>query len=156
METVAILAALGLSTLLASRLLPARRSLLVVAVLALPVCLTLPRTLRHEATEVRQDRHVDSSLAEVAAPFMRGGQRSPQRNEEVRFLLAVRRLVPPDAEIGFTASPGQRWVRWAAWALAPRLVVPGTEAGWVMVRDEPSTGLGREVLRVGHFGLVQR
>jgi hypothetical protein len=156
METVAILAALGLSTLLASRLLPARRSLLAVAVLALPVLLTLPRTLRHEAVEVRQDRHVDSSLAEVAAPFMRGGQRSPGKNEEVRFLLAVRRMVPSDAEIGFTASPGQRWVRWAAWALAPRLVVPGTDVPWVMLRDENAAGLGREVLRIGHFRLVRR
>src|SRR4051812_44155123 len=110
MVTLAALAALGLATFLASRLARGRRELLAVAVLALPLVLKLPGTLRHEATEVRQNRHVDSSTAEIAAPFLRSGIRSPLRLEEVRFLIAVRRALPADAEIGFVANPGQRWV----------------------------------------------
>jgi hypothetical protein len=155
MVTLAALAALGLATFLASRLARGRRELLAVAVLALPLVLKLPGTLRHEATEVRQNRHVDSSTAEIAAPFLRSGIRSPLRLEEVRFLIAVRRVVPADAEIGFVANPGQRWVRWAAWGLAPRLVVQGADRQWVMLRDQPGDRLGRTVVRVGRFRLVQ-
>jgi hypothetical protein len=130
--------------------------LLVVAVLAVPILARIPTTLHHEGAELRQNRHVDVKLAEVAAPFFRGGARRPERNDEVRFLLAVRKAVPPDATIGVVANPGQRWVRWAAWALAPRLVVPGTATPWLMLRDQQAGSLGRSVVSIGRFRLVRR
>jgi hypothetical protein len=156
MVTIASLAALGLAFLLASRLLPARRELLVVAVLALPILVRLPSTLRHEGVEVRQNRHVDMRTAEVAAPFLRGPYHRAEHFAEVRFLVAARRIVPESARVGFTADPNQTWIRWAAWGLAPRLVLPGVAAPWLILRDSPAEGLGRVVLRVGDYTLVRR
>jgi hypothetical protein len=156
MVTLATLAALGLAFLLASRLVPARRELLLVAVLALPVLIRLPSTLHHEGIEVRQNRHVDMRTAEVGAPFLRGPYHQAGRFEEARFLLAARRIVPEDARVGFVADPNQTWIRWAAWGLAPRLVLPGANAPWLILRDSSPSGLGRIVLRVGDYVLVRR
>jgi hypothetical protein len=157
MVTLAALVVLGLATFLVSRVLPARRELLVLAVLALPILLELPHTLHHEAVEVRQNRHVNASTGEVAAAFLRGPTHTAGRLDEFKFLLVVRDVVPPDAQIGFTADPNQTWIRWAAWGLAPRLLIPGTDARWLVARDPSSaTNLGRELVRVGRFSLVAR
>ncbi len=156
MVIVASLALLGLATFFVSRVVPERRELLVVAVLSLPILLRLPDTLHHEAVEVRQNRHVNTGTSEVAAPVLRGPFHNAARFDEVKFLLAVRNIVPPDARVGFTADPNQTWIRWAAWGLAPRLLVPDTDAHWLVYRDPSATEPGRELIRVGRFSLVSR
>lgn len=156
MVIVASLALLGLATFFVSRVVPGRRELLAVAVLSLPILLRLPDTLHHEAVEVRQNRHVNTGTSEVAAAFLRGPIHTAARLDEVKFLLAVRDIVPPDARIGFTADPNQTWIRWAAWGLAPRLLIPGADAHWLVARDPSATVSGKEVIRVGRFSLVSR
>ena len=167
-----VLIALGgliLAVAVAWRLPAHRRALVAIPVLALPIALTLPATLRHETHAIRRSFRLTPVEAEVAPPHRWPAYRN------VPLLVGARRLVPGDATIAFI--PGGRWtkartpaearriyvqtgwVRWAAFVLAPRVVVEGTDAPWAVLVDQSPERAGirpRRAWRFGNDWLVQR
>jgi len=146
-----------------------RRALLAVPVLVLPIALTLADTLHDEKRAIDRYFGLTPIEAEVDPPL-----RWPEY-ENVELLLAIRRLVPADATISFL--PGGRWsetrtaaearsiylqsgwVRWVAFVIAPRIVVPGTDASWTVLVDQSPSEAGVQFRRAWRFGsdwLVQR
>ena len=135
------------------------RSLAAGAVLAVPVAVTLGSTVRKDVDAIREHSRLSAVQAEVVPPFPFAGYRN------VPLLLGVRRLVPEDANIAFVPreSPDiylqTGWVRWAAFVLAPRLVVEGRDAPWlVVVHRTPRAAKvhGRRAWRFGDDWLVER
>jgi hypothetical protein len=136
-----------------------RRSWLTGAVLAVPVALTLGSTVRDDADAIREHSRLSAIQAEVVPPFRFAGY------SNVPLLVGMRRLVPENATIAFVSrEPADvylqtGWVRWAAFVLAPRLVVEGRNAPWlVVVHRTPGAAKihGRRVWRFGDDWLVQR
>src|SRR5205814_4738965 len=112
------------------------RALAAGALLAVPLAFTLPQTIRHEVDAPAEHSRVSPVEADVVPPFGFGASRN------VPLLLGIRRLMPEDARISFVPRGGaeaQRifietgWIRWVAFAIAPRLVDAGTGAPWVVV-----------------------
>jgi hypothetical protein len=135
------------------------RPLVAAVILAVPLAVTLGSTVRSDVDATREHSRLNAVEAEVAPPFPFPGYRN------VPLLLGVRRLVPPDASMAFLSRdpPGvylqTGWVRWAAFVLAPRLIVERRDAPWVvLVHQTPDEG-GISGLRVWRFGndrLVRR
>jgi hypothetical protein len=115
-------------------------------VLLVPVLATLPRTLIHER---RHAQHVAALAPPVYWP----------RDTNVPLLAAMQRRIPLDATIAFRGDRPlylqSGWVRWVAFVLAPRRVVDGNDADWVVVvgRKPNLTGAAS---RYGRAWLVQR
>jgi hypothetical protein len=135
------------------------RSLAAGAVLAVPVAVTLGSTVRKDVDAVREHSRLSAVQAEVVPPFPFAGYRN------VPLLLGMRRLVPADANIAFVPREPPDiylqtgWVRWAAFVLAPRLVVEGRDAPWlVVVHRTPRAAKihGRRAWRFGDDWLVER
>jgi hypothetical protein len=135
------------------------RSLAAGAVLAVPVALTLGSTARKDVDAIREHSRLSAVEAEVVPPFPFAGY------SNVPLLLGVRRLVPPEGRIAFfPREPAgiylqTGWVRWAAFVLAPRVVVDGRDAPWlVVVHRTPRAAnvRGRRAWRFGNDWLVER
>jgi hypothetical protein len=135
------------------------RSLAAGAVLAVPVAVTLGSTVRKDVDAIREHSRLSAVEAEVVPPFPFAGYRN------VPLLFAVRRLVPEDGNIAFVPREPPEiylqtgWVRWAAFVLAPRLVVEGRDAPWlVVVHRTPRAAKvhGRRAWRFGDDWLVER
>ena len=135
------------------------RSRLAAAILAVPVAVTIASTVRKDIDATREHSRLSRVEAEVTPPFPFPGYRN------VPLLLGVRRVVPPDASVAFVPrdSPDvylqTGWVRWAAFVIAPRLVVEQRDAPWVvLVHQTPAeAGIsGRRVWRFGSDRLVRR
>jgi hypothetical protein len=135
------------------------RSLAAGAVLAVPVALTLGSTVRKDVDAIREHHRLGSVEAEVAPPFPFAGY------SNVPLLLGMRQVVPEDANISFVAREPEDvylqtgWIRWAAFVLAPRAVVEGTDAAWVVVvhRTPRAANVhGRRAWRFGDDWLVER
>jgi hypothetical protein len=136
-----------------------RRSLATGAVLAVPVAVTLGSTVRKDVDAIREHSRLSAVEAEVVPPFRFAGYRN------VPLLLGMRRLVPEDAKIAFVPrEPADiylqtGWVRWAAFVIAPRAVVEGRDAPWlVVVHRTPRAAKihGRRAWRFGDDWLVER
>ena len=135
------------------------RSLAAGAVLAVPVAVTLGSTVRKDVDAIREHSRLGAVQAEVVPPFSFAGYRN------VPLLLGVRRLVPEDSNIAFVPREPPDiylqtgWVRWAGFVLAPRLVVEGRDAPWlVVVHRTPRAAKvhGRRTWRFGDDWLVER
>jgi hypothetical protein len=115
-------------------------------VLLVPVVITLPRTLIHER---RHAHHVAALTAPVNWPH----------DTNVPLLAAMQKRIPFDAAIAFRGDRPlylqSGWVRWVAFVLAPRRVVEGNDADWVVVVGRKPTLAGAAV-RYGRAWLVQR
>jgi hypothetical protein len=134
---------------------------LAVLVLAVPLLLSLPGRVKHEAGEVEGSiRHGTSErITRSAAP---AGERD--------VLVLARRVVPPEAVIGvagpdassadrITGAASTSWARWAAYVLAPRLIVGRLDTDWLLLLDTSAERIGVEPLREWQFGryrLVKR
>ena len=170
MATVLVtLGALLLAVVLAPRLSRRLRVLAVAGILAVPVLWTLPGTLRRESHRIDRYFALTPVQAEVAPPVRWPGYTN------VPLLLGIRRHVPREAAISFlpggrwavgrTAGQARRiylqsgWVRWVAFATAPRLVAEGPDAAWAVLADQTPEQAGirpRAAWRFGHDWLVQR
>jgi hypothetical protein len=135
------------------------RSLVAAAVLAIPVAVTIGSTVRNDVDAIRAHARVSAADAAVVPPHPFPGFAN------VALLRGVRRLVPADARVAFVAREPPEiylqtgWIRWAAFAIAPRLVVEGPKAPWVVVagRTPGEAGVrGRRSWRFGRDWLVQR
>jgi hypothetical protein len=138
------------------------RSLAAAAVLVLPIALTVGSTVRHDVDAIREHARLSAVEADVEPPFAFPGYRN------VPLLLGMRRLVPDDARIAFVPRGGAAarrdyvrtgWVRWAAFVLAPRLVVAGSTAPWIVSVGRPPGDAGIVARRTWRFGddwLVER
>jgi hypothetical protein len=135
------------------------RSLAAGAVLAVPVAVTLGSTVRKDVDAIREHSRLSTVEAEVVPPFSFAGYRN------VPLLLGMRRLVPEDAKIAFVPrEPADvylqtGWARWVAFVVAPRVVVEGRDAPWLVVVHRPPRAAkvhGRRAWRFGDDWLVER
>ena len=138
------------------------RSLAAGAILAVPVALTIGSAVRHDVDAIREHSRLGAVEAEVVPPF----SFRPSRN--VPLLLGIRRLVPPDASVSFLPRGGAEarrifvqtgWIRWVAFAIAPRLVDAGPRARWAVLVDRSPGSAGIRPRRAWRFGrdwLVER
>ncbi len=137
------------------------RSLVAAAVLALPVALTLGSTVRDDVDAIREHSRTSDVKADVVPPFGFGASRN------VPLLRGIRRIVPAGATVSFVPRGGAAarrifiqtgWIRWVAFAIAPRLVAEGAGARWVVyVGRSPADGLQpRRTWRFGRDWLVER
>ena len=138
------------------------RSLAAGAVLVVPLAFTLPHTIRHDVAAIRANSRVGAVDADVVPPFGFGASRN------VPLLVGIRRLVPEDARVSFVPRDGAEarqifvqtgWIRWVAFAIAPRLVDAGANAPWVvLVHETPGEAhvRGRHAWRFGRDWLVER
>jgi hypothetical protein len=142
------------------RALARRRFVLApLVVVFVPVLWSLPATLRSERMEVRTYR-THPGAAEFRAPFLRYSGEWRVDADLVRFARLVERHVPADAIIVVAGSPNATWVRELAYAVAPRLIVTGGEAGWSIERAQrgapPPPRIDPEGSRhVGRYRLVR-
>lgn len=170
MATILVtLGALLLAVVVAPRVPVGLRALVVVAILAVPVLWTLPRTLRRESDRIDRYFGLTPVEAEVASPI-----NWPQYTN-VPLLLGIRRHVPRDATISFfpggkwaagrTPEEARRtylqtgWVRWVAFASAPRLVEDDDGAPWAVLVDQSPAQAGIHPAAAWQFGrdwLVRR
>ena len=125
------------------------------AVLVVPIALTLPSTVRKDVDAIREHRRVGRIEAEVVPPFPFAGFRN------VPLLLGIRQRVPEDASIAFVPRGGAAarriyvqtgWVRWAAFSIAPRLVVSGARARWVVLVGRSPGEAGVHPRRAWRYG----
>jgi len=130
--------------------------LAAAAILVVPVALTIYSTVRGDVHAIREHSRLTPVQANVAPPFAFPGYAN------VPLLLGIRRHVPANASIGFVSrKPADiylrtGWIRWLAFAVAPRLVVDDRRARWVVyVRGQPPPGASR-VWRFGDDRLVER
>ncbi len=135
------------------------RSLVASAVLVAPLAFTLPKTIRHDVDAIRDHSRLTAVQAEVEPPFRFPGYRN------VPLLLGIRRLVPTDADVAFVPRGSAEiylqtgWLRWAAFVIAPRVVVEGRDARWIVVVDRTPREAkvrGRRAWRFGDDWLVAR
>jgi hypothetical protein len=115
-------------------------------VLLVPVVVTLPFTLVRER---RHAHHVAALTPPVNWP----------RDANVPLLAAMAKRIPPDATIAFRGDRPHYvqsgWVRWVAFTLAPRRVVAGNDADWVVVVGRKPT-LAGDARKYGRAWLVER
>ena len=83
------------------------------------------------------------------------------QGRDLPLLLGIRRLVPEDGSIAFVPRGGRAarriyvqtgWARWAAFAVAPRLVVEDANAPWLVVVGRSPDEAGLRVRRAWRFG----
>lgn len=122
-----------------------RAKVAAAVVLLVPVVVTLPRTLIHER---RHAHHVSAFTPPVFWP----------QDANVPLLEAMAKRIPLDATIAFRGDRPlylqSGWVRWAAFTLAPRQIVEGNDADWiVIVGHKPRGG---NATRYGRDWLVRR
>lgn len=149
---------------------PGLRPFLAAAVLIVPVALELPSTVGHDRRRIERNVRLSPGEAELAAPIPWPAYRN------VPLLAAARTLIPDDATVAFlpggkwqrgrTPAEARRvylqsgWVRWFAFVIAPRVVVEGTRAPWVVVVDQTPRKAGivspRQARRFGNDWLVER
>jgi hypothetical protein len=131
------------------------RSLAAGVVLAIPVALTLGSTVRKDVDAIREHSRLSFVETEIEPPFAFPGYRN------VPLLLGIRRLVPEDGSIAFVprGGPAARriylqtgWARWAAFAVAPRVVVDDATAPWLVVVGRSPREAGLRVRRAWRFG----
>jgi hypothetical protein len=125
-----------------------KRSVVATLVLLLPLALTLPHTVRKERARAK---HVAESTTPVYWPH----------DANAALLSAMRARIPRHATIAFRGDRPlyvqSGWVRWVAFVLAPRRVLDGRDADWVVVvGHRPSSGAGRRAWRFGDDWLVER
>jgi hypothetical protein len=130
--------------------------LVAAAILVVPVALTIGSTVRHDLNAVREHARLDEARAGVVPPFAFAGYRN------VPLLRGIRRHVPADAGIGFVAGEPAGiylrtgWIRWLAFAVAPRLVVNDPRARWLVYVHRPPPAGAAHVWRFGDDRLVER
>jgi hypothetical protein len=122
------------------------RTALAAAVLLVPVVVTLPSTLWHEH---KHAHHVAFATPPVHWPH----------DANPALLAAMQRKIPLDATIAFRGDRPlylqSGWVRWVAFVLAPRRIVEGNDADWVVVVGRPATLTG-VAWHYGRDRLVER
>jgi hypothetical protein len=123
-----------------------RRAVAAAVVLLVPVVVTLPTMLLHER---RHAHHVDALTPPVNWPH----------DANVPLLAAMAKRIPEDATIAFRGDRPlyvqSGWVRWVAFTLAPRQIVEGENADWiVVVGRKPPASLGTAE-RFGRAWLVR-
>jgi hypothetical protein len=133
-----------------------RRSLAAAAILVVPVALTIHSTVRGDVNAIRAHSKLTAVQANVVPPFAFPGYGN------VPLLLGIQRHVPADASIGFVSREPAGiylrtgWIRWLAFAVAPRLVVDNPHSRWVVyARRQPPAGAAH-VWRFGDDRLVER
>jgi hypothetical protein len=145
------------------------RTLLAAGVIVLPVVWSLPGTLRHEQRLIRRDLGLTPVQAEARSPVYWAGYTNTP------LLLGIREHVPRGARVTFLPGAGLArgrppaeerarylqtgWVRWAAFVIAPRLVVDDVSAPWVVLADQSPGAAGirpRHAWRFGPDWLVER
>lgn len=130
------------------------RAVVATVVLLVPLVVTLPGTIRSELSKASAERSLTPLARAVEPPFHWPG------DANARLLAELRARVPRDATIAFR-SPDPRyvergWVRWVAFVLAPRRIVEGRDADWlVVVGGAPPAG-ARRAWRFGGDWLVER
>jgi hypothetical protein len=138
------------------------RTLLAVAVLVVPLALTLGSTVRKDVDAIREHSRLTAVDANVVPPYDYGA------SQNVPLLLGIERHVPRDARVSFIPRGGlaeQRlfiatgWIRWVGFVIAPRLVDAGLRSPWVVLvhRTPGSAGIRpRRAWRFGPDWLVER
>jgi hypothetical protein len=132
------------------------RSIVAAAALAVPIALTIGSTVRADVDAVREHSRPAAAQADVVPPFPFAGYRNDA------LVLGIRRHVPAGAGVGFVArQPADvylrtGWIRWVAFAVAPRLVVDDPRARWVVYVHRPPPPSARHVWRFGDDRLVER
>ena len=130
--------------------------MVAAALLAVPIALTIHSTVRRDVDAIREHSKLTPVQANVAPPFAFPGYGN------VPLLLGIRRHVPPDASIGFVSrEPADiylrtGWIRWLAFAVAPRLVVNDPHARWVVYARRQPPATVEHVWRYGDVRLVER
>lgn len=113
-------------------------------VLLVPVVVTLPRTLIHERRHAHQ-------VAALAPPVYW------PHDANLPLLEAMAKRIPPDATIAFRGDRPlylqSGWVRWVAFTLAPRRIVEGGDADWIVVVGRKPRG---DATQYGRDWLVRR
>ena len=122
-----------------------RAKVAAAVVLLVPVVVTLPRTLLHER---RHAHHVAALTPPVNWPH----------DANVPLLEAMAKRIPRDATIAFRGDRPlylqSGWVRWVAFTLAPRRIVEGSDADWIVVVGHKPRG--GNATRYGRDWLVRR
>jgi hypothetical protein len=129
------------------------RSLAAGAILVVPLAFGLAAA-RDEFDEIDAHSQVQAADADVVPPFAFAGYAN------VPLLRGIRRAVPQDASVAFVPRAAPEiylqtgWVRWVAFAIAPRLVVERRDADWLVYvkRKPPRTA---RALRFGDDWLVR-
>jgi hypothetical protein len=119
-----------------------RVTLAAAVVLLVPVVVSLPWTLIHER------RHAHRVAADVPPVFW-------PHDANLPLLRAMERRIPPTATIAFRGDRPlylqSGWVRWVAFTVAPRRVVEGKTADWIVVVGHRAPG---HATRYGRAWLV--
>jgi hypothetical protein len=138
------------------------RSLVVGALLVVPLAFTIPKTIREDADAIRDQSNLTAVEANVVPPFGFGASRN------VPLLLGIRQHVPRDAGVSFLPRGGDEarrifvqtgWIRWVGFVIAPRLVEAGPGARWAVLVDRTPAGAQIVPRRAWHYGrdwLVER
>jgi hypothetical protein len=161
-ELAIAVAVLGAAALLSLVLPPRLWPVLATVVIVVPLALSVPGAVRDERERAQEASHLTPLERDVEPPIYK------PRFRKVRLLATTRKLVPSNATL--TVLPGGRyletktrdearaaymqtgWVRWAAFVLAPRLIVTETSADWVLLLDQTPREAGLEPSASWRFG----
>jgi hypothetical protein len=147
------------ATFAAPRLGIRHRSVLAAGLIVLAFAISVPRTVARDIRLVDSREHLSVQKSEAAAPYFRYSSRFPKNNRPLRLVLAALERVPPDAVIGMRSRLLSSWARRAAFGLAPRRLVAGLDAPWViLVGEEPAEAVPgyRRAWRFRGLWLVER
>jgi hypothetical protein len=132
--------------------------LLPLAVLLVPMLWSWPATARREGREVKTYLTSDRPAGDFLAPFVRYYGEQADDSRLARFARLVERRVPQSGLIALENAENTSWARALAFAVAPRLIVPGGDSGWAVYRSRapPPGSVGERRWHVGDYWLVRR
>jgi hypothetical protein len=133
-------------------------ALLPLVVLLVPILWSWPGTARHERAELKTSLTRDRPASDFLAPFVRFNNESPEHSELARFARLVERHVPRSGMLAVENAENTSWARALAFALAPRLIVPGADSGWAVHRSQapPPGSVDERRWHVGDYWLVRQ
>jgi hypothetical protein len=132
--------------------------LLPLVVLLVPILWSWPATARREGGELKTYLASDRQAGDFLAPFVRNYGERADTSRLARFARLVERRVPQSGLIAVENGENTSWARALAFAVAPRLIVPGADSGWVVYRSQapPPGSVGERRWHVGNYWLVRR